>query len=270
MKHIKLFSGWINEALTADQIANQIQAAISGNGTEESDLITAIKLIPDAEAMVKVNQALKLGMQTKGWEYGSIGDAVNGELGMFDQTYKDQIDTHIKNISAKKYSGSVSNTQSTIAANKAVLVGGLNYRPGDKPTAEQASILSKSTGLPLMKGFNFDDSDDTILGYLKSNPGIPVFLFSAGCKKAEVLSNSSYVNKNQLYIIEPFASGTTKAIINKAVNNGVPAKNVYVGKNLSRGYGVVNGTSDSNAKLHWDALVSVGNLVSTELNKSTI
>jgi len=270
MKHIKLFSGWINEALTADQIANQIQAAISGNGTEEFDLSTAIKLIPDAETMVKVNQALKLGMQTKNWEYGSIGDAVNGELGIFDQTYKDQISAHIKNISAKKYSGSVSNTQPTIAANKAVLVGGLNYRPGDKPTAEQTFILSKSTGLPLMKGFDYDESDDTVLGYLKSNPGIPVFLFSAGCKKAEVLSNSAYVNKNQLYIIEPFASKDTKDIITKAVNNGVPAKNVYVGKNSSRGYGVVSGTSDSKAKLHWDALVSVGNMVSTELNKGTI
>jgi len=153
-------------------------------------------------------------------------------------------------------------TQSNLSTNKAILVGGLNYRPGDKSTAEQTSILSKSTGLP-MKGFNFDDSDDTVLGYLKSNPGIPVFLFSAGCKKAEVLSNSSYVNKNQLYIIEPFASGTTKAIINKAVNNGVPAKNVYVGNVTSRGKGVVNGTSDSKAKIHWDALVSVGNMINT-------
>ena len=270
MKHIKLFNGWINEALTADQIANQIQAAISGNGTEESDLSTAIKLIPDSESMVKVNQALKLGMQTKGWEYGSIDDVVNGELGMFDQTYKDQIATHIKNISTKKYSGSVINNQSRIEADKAILVGGLNYRPGDKSTAEQTSILSKSTGLPV-KGFNFNDSDDAVLGYLKSNPGIPVFLFSAGCKKAEVLSKSSYVNKNQLYIIEPYAtSKNTKDVINTAVNNGVPAKNVYVGNDISRGHGVVNGTSDSKAKSHWDALVSVGNIVTTGVNKSII
>lgn len=147
------------------------------------------------------------------------------------------------------------------SANKAVLVGGLNYRPGDKSTSEQTSILSNSIGQPV-KGFNYNDSNDNILRYLESNPGIPVFLFSKGCEKAFVLSNSSYVNKNQLYIIEPFAIDKgTKNIVNMAVNNGVPARNVYVGKNSSRGYGVVNGTSDSNAKRHWDAISSVGDMV---------
>ena len=147
------------------------------------------------------------------------------------------------------------------SANKAVLVGGLNYRPGDKSTSEQTSILSNAIGQPV-KGFDFNDSDNNILKYLESNPGIPVFLFSAGCKKAFVLSNSSYVNKNQLYIIEPFAIDKgTKNIVNMAVNNGVPARNVYVGKNSSRGYGVINGTSDSNAKRHWDAISSVGDMV---------
>jgi hypothetical protein len=145
--------------------------------------------------------------------------------------------------------------------NKAVLVGGLNYRPGDKSTSEQTSILSNAIGQPV-KGFDYDESDDNILRYLKSNPGIPVFLFSAGCIKAFVLSNSSYVNKNQLYIIEPFAIDKgTKNVVNMAVNNGVPARNVYVGKNSSRGFGVVNGTSDSNAKRHWDAISSVGDMV---------
>lgn len=147
------------------------------------------------------------------------------------------------------------------SANKAVLVGGLNYRPGDKSTSEQTSILSNAIGQPV-KGFDFNDSDNNILKYLESNPGIPVFLFSAWCKKAFVLSNSSYVDKNQLYIIEPFAiDKNTKNIVNMAVNNGVPARNVYVGKNSSRGYGVINGTSDSNAKRHWDAISSVGDMV---------
>lgn len=147
------------------------------------------------------------------------------------------------------------------STNKAVLVGGLNYRPGDKSTSEQTSILSNAIGQPV-KGFNYNDSNDNILRYLESNPGIPVFLFSKGCEKAFVLSNSSYVNKNQLYIIEPFAINKgTKNIVNMAVNNGVPARNVYVGKNSSRGYGVINGTSDSNAKRHWDAISSVGDMV---------
>jgi len=106
MKHINLFESWVNEAITADQIANQIQAASADLGTDEDLLVAAIILIPDAASMVKVNQALKLGVETKGWIYSSIGDAINGELGMLDQTYKDRINTHIKNIRAEKYLGS--------------------------------------------------------------------------------------------------------------------------------------------------------------------
>jgi len=106
MKHINLFESWVNEAITADQIADQIQAASADLGTDEDLLVAAIILIPDAASMVKVNQALKLGVETKGWIYSSIGDAINGELGMLDQTYKDRINTHIKNIRAEKYLGS--------------------------------------------------------------------------------------------------------------------------------------------------------------------
>lgn len=105
MKHVKLFESWVNEALTADQIAAQIQAAVAGIGTDETALTSAIRSIPDAASLVKINKALKAGHedQQKAWAYPSVGDAINGELGLFDSDYKTQIMTHIKNIRAEQY-----------------------------------------------------------------------------------------------------------------------------------------------------------------------
>ena len=105
MKHIQLFESWINEALTADQIAAQIQAASAGAGTDEEALTSAIRSIPDAASLVKINQSLRTGHADpqKEWAYPSVGDAINGELGMLDASYKTQIMTHIKNIRAEQY-----------------------------------------------------------------------------------------------------------------------------------------------------------------------
>jgi hypothetical protein len=95
------------------------------------------------------------------------------------------------------------------------------------------------------------------------NPGIPVFLFSAGCTKAYDLSKSPNVDKDKLYIIEPYAvSETTKSIVRSAVSNGVPASNVFVGGSQGRGKGIVDGASDSNSSSHFGALTTVGSMKS--------
>jgi GH24 family phage-related lysozyme (muramidase) len=107
MKYLKIFENWINEAaVTADQIAQQIQQAVGGTGTDEEALVNAIKSIPDSASLVKVNQSLKIGVANKNWDYLSVGDAINGELGLLDQSYRDQINTHIKNIRGEQYLGS--------------------------------------------------------------------------------------------------------------------------------------------------------------------
>lgn len=145
--------------------------------------------------------------------------------------------------------------------NTAVLVGGLNYRSGDKSTSEQASMLSGAIGMSV-KGFDYNADNGSILAFMKANQGAPIFLFSAGCNKALMLSKSEYVDKNKLFIIEPYASSANvKAIVSGAVNNGVPASHVFVGGNSSRGLGAVSGASKSNAKSHWDAIASVGKMV---------
>ena len=144
----------------------------------------------------------------------------------------------------------------------AILVGGLNYRSGDKSTSTQAQMLKSGLGVANVKSFDWDASTESILSFLSANPKTPVFLFSAGCKKAGPLSASDNVDINKLYIIEPFyePGGETAKSVKTAVNNGVPSKNVFVGKNASRGMGIVSGTSSSNGSDHWDALVTVGRM----------
>lgn len=144
----------------------------------------------------------------------------------------------------------------------AILVAGLNYREGDKSTAEQVSLLQSGLGSKKVKGFDWNAETATILSFLKSNPGLPVFLFSAGCKQAGYISDSTYVNKDKLYVIEPYHSGgETSKSVQKAVKDGVPANHIFVGPNSSRGLGVVSGASSSNADTHWNALVSVSGKV---------
>jgi hypothetical protein len=154
------------------------------------------------------------------------------------------------------------NPVTTAGGFAAILVGGLNYRSGDKSTSTQAQMLKNALGVTNVKSFDWDASTESILSFLSVNPKTPVFLFSAGCKKAGALSASNNVDVKKLYIIEPFyeAGGETEKSVKTAVSNGVPSKNVFVGTNASRGSGIVSGTASSNAKDHWDALVTVGRM----------
>jgi hypothetical protein len=160
------------------------------------------------------------------------------------------------------------NKVNTAGGFAAILVGGLNYRKGDKSTSTQESMLKNALGGMNVKSFDWDASDSDILSFLDAHPKTPVFLFSAGCAKAGTLSASNNVDLNKFYIIEPFYSGgKTTESVQKAVSNGVPSKNVFVGPNASRGNGIVGGSASSKAKDHWDALVSVGGMISNKLFK---
>jgi hypothetical protein len=142
----------------------------------------------------------------------------------------------------------------------AVLVGGLDYRDGDLDIDSQVKLLNSGLGSDKkIKGFRYSTSTRDIEDFLERNPKIPVYLFSAGCKKANELAVSPYVNKNKLFIIEPYALGpVTKNNVRAAVSNGVPSSNVFVGKSGGRGAGVVSGASSSNSSSHWGALKQVG------------
>jgi hypothetical protein len=146
----------------------------------------------------------------------------------------------------------------------AVLVGGLDYRSSDQPIEQQVELVKKGLGGDKrVKGFRYNASTSEVLNFMGGNPGIPVFLFSAGCTKAYDLSKSPNVDKDKLYIIEPYAvSETTKSIVNSAVSNGVPASNVFVGGSQGRGKGIVDGASDSKSSSHFGALTTVGSIKS--------
>jgi hypothetical protein len=146
----------------------------------------------------------------------------------------------------------------------AVLVGGLDYRSSDQPIDQQIDLVKKGLGGDKrVKGFRYNTSTSEVLNFMGGNPGIPVFLFSAGCTKAYDLSKSPNVDKDKLYIIEPYAvSETTKSIVRNAVSNGVPETNVFVGSSQGRGQGIVDGASDSKSSSHFGALTTVGSMKS--------
>lgn len=153
----------------------------------------------------------------------------------------------------------------------AVLVGGLDYRASDYPIDKQVGILKNGLGSDKnVKGFRYNAPTSEILDFINKNPKVPIFLFSAGCAKAGELSRSPNVDKDKLFVIEPYAkSERTKQVVNSAVSNGVPSDNVFVGDSPARGAGVVSGAVSSNSATHWGALQQVASMKSGEVKATT-
>ena len=105
MKIIKDFDEFLFESDTNVQfIADLIQKAAGGPGTDEGILSDAIAAIPDVLTLVKVNQTLSKDPK---YSYKSVGDTINGEIGFLDGYYKGLIESHIKKIGAEKYITSI-------------------------------------------------------------------------------------------------------------------------------------------------------------------
>ena len=83
----------IFESFSSQQIADNIQAAIGGAGTDEAAFIAAIRDIKSQATLVEVNQIL--ASDFKKYTYPSVGNAIDGELGMFDQEASAQITKHL-------------------------------------------------------------------------------------------------------------------------------------------------------------------------------
>lgn len=143
---------------------------------------------------------------------------------------------------------------------QAVLIAGLDGA-GYKSLDQQVALLQSSFS-GRIKGFRYQAPDSEILDFLKQTPKIHVFMFSAGCRKAEVVSKSPDVILDKIYIIEPYAVNGNDAVV-KAVANGVPARHVFVGSSNATGKGVVPGAVSSNAPDHWSALAKGGQFIGT-------
>lgn len=219
-------------------------------------LINEIEYDPEVEKIQKI--------LVKKYDLGNFGpknDGVDGKAGpLTRKAYQKEFG---KELSLKSKTDVKSSDKSPVKSSgsfDAVLVGGLDYRDGDLDIDSQVKLLNSGLGSDKkIKGFRYSTSTRDIEDFLERNPKIPVYLFSAGCKKANELAVSPYVNKNKLFIIEPYALGpVTKNNVRAAVSNGVPSSNVFVGKSGGRGAGVVSGASSSNSSSHWGALKQVG------------
>ena len=121
-----------------------------------------------------------------------------------------------------------------------VFVGGLE---NDMGLSSQTNLLNRGLGGKNIKSFSHGAPTSSVLEFMKQNLKLPVYLFSAGCKKAADLSASPYVNKYKLYLIEPYlASKITMNIVKQAISNGVPTSNVFSGPYPGRGLGI-NGST---------------------------
>ena len=152
----------------------------------------------------------------------------------------------------------------------AMLVGGLDYRNGDLDIGRQEKLFKEGFGVNTnVKAFRYLTSTKDIKQFLEKNPKIPIFLFSAGCAKTLDLASDPNVDKKTLFVIEPYGvSEPTKNLIEKAIREGLPAENVYVGSYPGVG-STIKGNTSKNPKgiggtlgSHWGALKYVAELKS--------
>lgn len=142
-----------------------------------------------------------------------------------------------------------------------ILMGGLDYRKGDKSINQQVDVVKKSIGLQNVIGHRYMNLNDVLLS-IKKNPNAYVILFSAGCRYSKQIADAMS-DKTKLFIVEPYAiSSGTATSVSSAVGIGVPSKNVIVGPSKGRGSGVVNGATKTPSEIgHWGALEYVGNFI---------
>lgn len=197
-------------------------------------------------------------LKSKNYNLGSYGpnkDGVDGKLGPLTRAAMEQ-EFGTKTKRKKRI------TSEKVGEYDAIFVGGLDNRPGDLDINSQINLLKQGLGSDKnVKGFRYSTPTSTIIETIKSNIGIPVYLFSAGCRKSYEIANAMGEHKNKLFIIEPYAAGAeTKNNVRNAVNSGVPSSNVFVGNSVGRGKGIVSGASSSESSSHWNALKTVASM----------
>jgi hypothetical protein len=169
----------------------------------------------------------------------------------------------------KNFSKNTQNTNQNTIKYDAILIGGLDNRAGDLNIDQQVQLLKKGIGTDKnVKGFRFNTSTSEINDFIKNNPKIPVYTFSAGAGKVFELTQNPNVDIQKLFVIEPYgASDTTKQIVNSAISKGMPSKNIYVGDSIYTGKNIAQNVQKSDSTNHWEALTSVGQKTSSLFSK---
>ena len=97
MSYLLNYYKWnsIYEQVTPHDIADQLQQASAGAGTDEDLLKKAILSIDSNTTLEKVNAILK---DTTKYSYLTVDDAIAGELGMLDTSITDEINKHLQSL----------------------------------------------------------------------------------------------------------------------------------------------------------------------------
>lgn len=148
-----------------------------------------------------------------------------------------------------------------------IFISGLNTRKIDLSVEQQVEELSTFIDYKIIS-FAWNDYKSG-LEYLKNNKNCIVVLFSKSCEHAIEFANL-IENKKLLFIVEPYNIGTSaKKSCLKAVELGVPSKNVIVGSDEGRGLNIVPNCkfNDSsfrakNGSRHFGALKFVSQIIS--------
>lgn len=213
-------------------------------------------------------------LKSKNYDLGSYGVNKDGVDGKYGRKTRRAHKSYLSGKSPEKFNSQekeksiektddvfVNNTQSSNLSGDVILMGGLDYRSGDKNISQQVELLKSNLGGKNVVGHRYNDFSG-VKGSISKNPNSYVVLFSAGCsyssKIAELIGD-----KSKLFIVEPFASSSnTASSVQSAVSKGVPNGNVVVGPSTARGAGVVSGaTKTPSGTSHWGALKFVGNLI---------
>jgi hypothetical protein len=147
-------------------------------------------------------------------------------------------------------------------------IGGYDDRSGDKTLSWQVSQLQQSSGFRKIKGFRYNVSTTELKTFFVENPNIPVFMFSKGCEKINELLKCN-VNKNRIYIIEPWVGKSNSLSFFNNVATKIPANHIFVGGDAGRGKGI-RGAVSSESKGHWDSIASVGRMFGGMMNEQII
>jgi len=102
----------------------------------------------------------------------------------------------------------------------------------------------------------------TLAGVVRANPGARVVLFSAGCSRAPVVL-SEVADPSLVFMVEPWAaSGRARGLVMRAIESGIPARNVVSGPTAERGYKIPGATPTPQGTGHFGALAWSARLLS--------
>lgn len=137
------------------KLADQIDSSVSGMGTDEELFTKLVTSIKTADELAELNRIMSSNPAK--YTYKTVSDIVSGELGWFDQEWKNKIDTHLKTLTPsvksapatapkpQAYSGAGGNSKKNVYAasvSKAVTAAAaLSAHNGTLPTPEDFDKL---------------------------------------------------------------------------------------------------------------------------------